>query len=94
LTIHEEATLRDEKLHGLSTELKKWHHLFALIPSLILGRYRQEQDVTPFEGKKVRLETRRPMHVDIDGDIRTQTPVEISVLPKALPIFVPNPVSK
>lgn len=90
LVIHEDAGLNDQVLHGLSTEIKKFWHLFGLIPSLLFGRYRDAQDVTPFQGKIMQIETKRPMHVDVDGDLKTKTPVQISVLPQALTIFVPN----
>ncbi len=92
LVIHEDAGLTDQILHGLSTEIKKVWHLFGLIPSLLMGRYSPAQDVTPFQGKSIEIATKRPMHVDVDGDLKTKTPVKISVLSKALSIYVPEPV--
>lgn len=92
LVIHEQANLRDGTLHGLSTELRKVWHFFGLIPALFRGRYRREQDVTEFEGARILIETRKPMHVDVDGDVLTKTPLDISVRPRALRMFVPPPV--
>jgi diacylglycerol kinase family enzyme len=89
LTIAENATLNDQRLHGLSTEVNKWWHGFGLIPSLLAGTFKENQHVTTFEGKEVKIATRRSKHVDVDGDIKTRTPLHIAVLPRAMRIFVP-----
>lgn len=89
LVIHEDASLKDGLLHGLSTEVKKWWHAFILIPSLLTGRYQPQQDVTILAGKKMILKTRRPMSVDIDGDIKTKTPVTVEIQEKALRVLAP-----
>ena len=89
LTISENATLNDRMLHGLSTEVVKWWHGFGLIPSLLAGQFKDNQHVTTFEGREVLITTRHSKHVDIDGDIKTRTPVRIAVLPLAIKIFVP-----
>lgn len=54
-----------------------------------MGRYSPKQDLTPFQGKEITIETRRHLHVDVDGDVLTRTPARIHVLPKALRIFTP-----
>ena len=89
LVIHQDASLKDGLLHGLSTEVKKWWHAFILIPSLLTGRYRPKDDVTILAGKKMVLKTRRPMSVDIDGDVKTKTPVTVIVQERALRVLVP-----
>lgn len=89
LTISESATLNDQMLHGLSTEVVKWWHGFGLIPSLLGGHFEANQNVTTFEGREVLITTRHSKHVDIDGDIKTRTPVRIAVKPRAIKIFVP-----
>ncbi len=94
LTISENATLNDRMLHGLSTEVAKWWHGFGLIPSLLAGQFRDNQHVTTFEGREVLITTRHSKHVDIDGDIKTRTPVRIAVIPRAIKIFVPSESKK
>lgn len=89
LTIHEQATLRDQKLHGLSTEVAHWWHVFHLVPALLRGRFSPEQDVFCFSGRGIRIETSHHMRVDVDGDIKTVTPLEVSVRPRALRIYLP-----
>lgn len=94
LTVHEEASLFDEKLHGLSTEVRHWWHTFLLIPALMTGRFKAEDDVTMLEGAEMTVKTRFPMRVDVDGDIKTKTPLKISVQPRALKIFIPQVASE
>lgn len=94
LVIHEDASLYDETLHGLSTESKKWWHAFILIPSLITGKFQGQKDVSTFQAKEMKLTTKRPMHVDVDGDIKTKTPLLIGIHPKTLRILVPRSEKK
>lgn len=89
LVIHEDASLEDETLHALSTEVKKWWHGFALLPSLMRGKFKEDHPVTVLAGKSMLIHTKRPMHVDVDGDIKTKTPVKLEIRPQALRIFVP-----
>lgn len=89
LTVHEDASLYDDKLHGLSTEVRRWWHTFMLIPSLMNGKFKAEDDVTLIEGAVIKVKTRFPIRVDVDGDIKTKTPLEISVQPRAMKIFIP-----
>lgn len=89
LVIEEDATLTDGKLDCLSTEVKKWWHGFLLIPAIIRGKYDPSHDVTLLQGQTLKIETRKHMKIDVDGDIKTQTPAEFSVLEKALDVYVP-----
>jgi len=89
LPISDDATLLDNQLHGLSTEVKSIWEGFTLIPHLLRGKFPSELPVTDFKGKEIEIITRRHHHVDVDGDIHTKTPVKISVKPKALLVIVP-----
>lgn len=46
--------------------------------------------LTTFEGRRIRIVTSRSKHVDVDGDIKTRTPVDIEVHACAAKINVPN----
>jgi diacylglycerol kinase (ATP) len=89
LVISESASLTDEKLHCLSTEVKKWWHGFFLIPAMIVGRYKASQDVSLYQGRRITIRTTKPRDVDVDGDIQTRTPIELSVEPKAISVYIP-----
>lgn len=90
LKIKDTATMTDEKLHCLSTEVVKWWHGLKLIPAFMKGKYSREDDVTLLSGKSILIETKRPHKVDVDGDIKTSTPAKFSVVPKKLRLIVPR----
>lgn len=90
LVVAPDATLNDQILHGISTEIGKWWHGFGLLPRFRDGRLTATPRVTTFSGKVIRIVTRHSKHVDIDGDIKLRTPLEITVRPKSLKIFVPK----
>ncbi len=89
LTIHESATLKDATLHGLSMEVDHWWQALKLIPALLRGKYEERHELTVLEGNEMRVQTSHPMRVDIDGDVKTSTPLDVRVLPKALKIYLP-----
>lgn len=90
LTIDENATLNDATLHGISTHVGKWWHGFGLIPSLKAGRFHTRPEIKTFSGHEVRIVTRRSKHVDIDGDLKARTPIDIFVRTAALRMYVPK----
>ena len=90
LTVKHDASLMDGKLHALSTEVEKWWQGFFLIPALISGRYKKEQDVSLIEAKTIVLSTKRKFKIDVDGDIQTYTPATFSVHSCALVLRVPE----
>ncbi|CAN5664565.1 lipid kinase [soil metagenome] len=90
LVIDHAATLTDQTLHGITTEIGKWWHGFGLIPALRAGRFESTRQVKSFSGNVIKISTRRSKHVDIDGDLKARTPIEISVYVSALKIFVPE----
>jgi diacylglycerol kinase (ATP) len=90
LTVKHDASLLDGKLHALSTEVNRWWQGFALIPALIRGRYNKDHDVSLFEAETIELSTRRTRIIDVDGDVKTQTPAVFSVHRKALNLMVPK----
>ena len=90
LTVKHDASLRDGKLHALSTEVEKWWQGFFLIPALISGRYKKEQDISLIEAETIELTTKRKFRIDVDGDIQTHTPATFSVHKRALVLKVPE----
>ncbi|MEO5774493.1 MAG: YegS/Rv2252/BmrU family lipid kinase [Sphingomicrobium sp.] len=51
---------------------------------------RREENVREFRGKKLRLSTRPPMQVSIDGELGPTTPLDISALPDAVVMAAPR----
>ncbi|GHC66048.1 lipid kinase [Limoniibacter endophyticus] len=88
MTVHESATADDGKLDFYSLEIDHWWRLLALLPSLRKGTQGKWDDVRAFATKELTLRTSRPRDVNLDGDLKTQTPVTFKVHEKVLDVFV------
>lgn len=58
-------------------------------PTVFFGRHLNIREVEYFQARTVRVETGRPLDIYADGEPICQTPVEISLLPRALKVIVP-----
>lgn len=90
LTVKDDASLEDSKIHLLSTEVKKWWHSLRLVRCFFTGQFNKDHQVMLISGKTMHIETRRRFWVDVDGDVKTTTPVSVSVLPRSLMLLVPR----
>lgn len=90
LTIKDDASLEDCKIHLLSTEVAKWWHSLKLVHCFMRGTFDKDDQVMLMSGKDIQIETRRRFWVDVDGDVKTTTPLRISVIPRALKLLVPG----
>lgn len=88
MVIHEDASHEDKRLHLLSTEVDRWWKAITLFPAFMMGKYEKHHEVTLLEAKEITLKTRRTFKIDVDGDIKTETPAKFSVVPKALRMLV------
>ena len=59
-------------------------------PTVFLGRHLGIKQVEYFQARTVRVESGRPLEIYADGEPVCQTPVEISLLPRALKVIVPG----
>jgi len=62
--------------------------LFCLFPTVYFGRHLTIPEVEYFQSESLRLETERPLDVYADGEYVCQTPIEVTVSPRALPVIV------
>jgi diacylglycerol kinase (ATP) len=62
--------------------------LFCLFPTVYFGRHLNTSEVEYFQSESLRLETERPLDVYADGEYVCQTPIEVTVAPRALPVIV------
>ncbi len=67
--------------------------MFRYLYNVALRRHETLADVTVARVRSVRLESRLPVPLQCDGDPAGFTPAEISVLPGALTLFVPQNAS-
>lgn len=93
LKIAEDAAIDDGLLDVCAIETQTLADLVVAAPGLTDGRVGQRDDVTMLRGRVVRIETDRPMPVNTDGEVTTETPAEFTVHPGALEVFVPVPAS-
>lgn len=90
MAVHEDAAIDDGMLDLYSLELTRMWKLIAMYPAFKQGRHGLWREVRASRGPEFRIETRRPREVNLDGEIRTQTPVTFRVRPRALRVFVPR----
>lgn len=89
MTVHADATASDGMLDFYSLEVDHWWRLLALLPSLRRGTHGQWNDVRAFSTKQLAISTSRPRPVNLDGELKTQTPVQFSIREKAIRVLVP-----
>lgn len=89
MTIEPDASYDDGILHCLSTEVKKTWQGFKLLPSYVKGTYKEHHDVNLLKGKRIKIESKRPLKIDVDGDIQTTTPAVFQVHSRILKLVVP-----
>lgn len=90
--ISPDATMEDDLLHGQSFETVKWWYAFKFLPLLMWrfrGSGRNWRGLKEFKGREIELRTRKKMRVDLDGDVKTRTPVSLRILPEKIKILTP-----
>lgn len=94
MTIDPDAAYDDKTLYCLSTEVKQWWEGIRLLPFYLKGDYRELQDVTFLKGKKIKIESKRPLNIDVDGDVQTCTPAIFEVVPDAIRMIIPTEIQE
>lgn len=94
MTIDPEATYDDETLYCLSTEVNKWWKGIKLLPSYLKGEYRHLHEVTFLKGRKIKIESKKPLNIDVDGDVQTCTPAIFEVVPQAIRMVIPTEIQE
>jgi diacylglycerol kinase (ATP) len=89
LSLSDEHSLHDNELAAFSIRVRKWWEALFLIPAFLTGGVRSSEKVLLLKGRTLRIRTKRPMKVDLDGDIQTHTPLEVEVLPAAARMLCP-----
>jgi YegS/Rv2252/BmrU family lipid kinase len=89
MTVEASATADDGRLDFYSLEVKHWWELLALLPSLRKGTHGKAEKVRAFQTTAIRLNTRKPMPINTDGELSTYTPAVFSIKPKALQVYRP-----
>jgi diacylglycerol kinase family enzyme len=64
--------------------------LLSWVPTIFFGGHLRLKQVEYFQAKEVRIDTWHELELYADGDYACRTPVEIRVIPRALPVIVPG----
>jgi diacylglycerol kinase (ATP) len=91
MVVHHGARLDDGSCTRSAWKSITGGRLLLLLPSLRKGTHHAWAEVSTMAGEELAVRTRRPRSVNLDGEIRTKTPVTVRVLPGALLVFVPRP---
>jgi len=90
MTIAGDARIDDHRLDIFSLEVRSIWGLLRLLPALRSGRHDAWTEIRTLAGKEIEVQTRRPRSVNLDGEIRTRTPVRFTIRSKAIAVYVPT----
>jgi diacylglycerol kinase family enzyme len=62
-----------------------------LAPFLKRGTHVERREVEALRARVFEVRTRRPMPIDLDGELGAETPGRFEVVPRALEVFTPEP---
>lgn len=88
--IERDASIDDQRLDLYSLEFRRAWKLALLARDLRHGEHGAWQEVRTIRARAVEVLTRRPMPVNVDGEIVTQTPARFSLRPAAVTVYVPG----
>lgn len=89
LAVAHDAAIDDARLDLYSLEVDHWWDLLKLAPSLKRGTHGARPEVEALRAPAFELRTRKPMAIDLDGEVGARTPASFRALPRALEVFVP-----
>lgn len=89
VTINDEAEINDGLLHVYALKQQPLWRLALRARHFFQGHHDDPASAVERDGLVVELRTKRPMKVNTDGEVTTETPVRLEVLPQALEVYVP-----
>lgn len=90
LTIAQNASITDQKLHVCSLNIEHWWQIVPVLPLLWSGDYTSKAEwVEGFECQEVEIRTLSSLDINTDGESTTSTPAHFRVVPNALSVLVP-----
>jgi YegS/Rv2252/BmrU family lipid kinase len=88
MTVATDARIDDGMLDLVSLAPRGFWQLILSSPQLLWGHH-HDQRLRHWRGTEIEIRTRRPMPINTDGEVTTQTPAQIRVVPRALSVYVP-----
>lgn len=90
LAVASDAALDDGRLDLYSLQPQSLGKLVGMLPTLVRGPDKSIQGVQLFEGTEFEVDTGKPMPINTDGEILTETPATFRIHPGALQVKVPQ----
>jgi YegS/Rv2252/BmrU family lipid kinase len=87
MRVRVDADIDDHRLDVFSLEVRSLWGLLRLLPALRSGRHQAWTEIWTLAGKEFEVRTRRPRSVNLDGEIRTRTPVRFAILAGAIAVY-------
>jgi diacylglycerol kinase (ATP) len=88
MTIAANARIDDGRLDLVSLAPRSFWQLILSSARLRWG-HRHDERMRHWRGTEIEIRTRRPMAINTDGEVTTQTPADVRILPKAISVYVP-----
>jgi diacylglycerol kinase family enzyme len=89
LAVAPDATIDDARLDLYSIEVNHRWDLLKLAPFLKWGTHVHRPEVEALRATAFQVRTRRPMPIDLDGELGAETPAGFEVVRGALEVFAP-----
>jgi YegS/Rv2252/BmrU family lipid kinase len=89
MQVSDETRIDDHLLDLYTVEVRHWWRILALGPAIRRGRQGDKDTVQTFRADSFTVRTTRPMTVNADGELVTETPATFRVRPGALELFAP-----
>ena len=87
----DDAKIDDRLLDLYSVGFEERWSYFDAFRALVQRRYDEARSVHTLHGKRFEVTTKRPKHIEADGEIVTSTPAVFQVVPRAIAVYVPAP---
>ena len=88
--VTETADIQDGILDLYSLEYREAWHILVKFWSFRRGEHIRQAEVQDLRDTKFQISTRKPRHVNADGEIITMTPATFEIMPSALEVCVPT----
>lgn len=84
-----DAAIDDGVLDLCSIHVRSWFEIPKVISDFKKGIVKEEHSALLKQSREFTITTSRPILIDTDGEIRSQTPAKFEIVPKAINVFAP-----
>jgi diacylglycerol kinase (ATP) len=85
--VDEQSTVLDGQLNLFCIKAQPWWQLLLLGPSIRNGKLNSAERVICKTAQEFHIRTTKPLQVEADGEFKTNTPVTLVVMPRAIEVI-------